>query len=324
MTTTLIISPLGTTTLIERHYDSQQALARYVMQSWTGSRISTREPLWRQYDRAEPGQDALYTKRSLHQACNRFHGILDEACTQAMAAVNSIAEQIGKQIRLLPSLDVHRKRTQGRNGYALNIHKVNRGQLSTAWKRTVREHRVGETGTVTLVLCTDYSSDADDETAIHTQAATLALARKIEETGRRVEIWASILTHNAHTMRKAITGPGCPHTFDELDHLVLKRADEDLSGPALAALCSLSLVRQTFFQVWRMQLERIGPIDNYGEATNKHQVYQALVPYFTRQGIPLASVHMGADETDRIRDIPKAIAWCEARIQALVPQGAGA
>src|SRR5207247_7348297 len=131
---------------------------------------------------------------------------------------------------------------------------------------------------VTIVLCLDYSSDATDIQAQYTAAATLALARKIEETGRRVELWASILTHDAHHMRQSFEGisylrADAPQQFDELDHCVVKRADEQLQGPAIAALCSMSLLRHVYFQVWKLQYLTLGFMQNYGSATDKHEVY---------------------------------------------------
>ncbi len=320
----------GGKALIERHYDSQVALARYVMQSWTADEWSTKQPLWRSYQDADPGKDEPLTNTTLHVACNRLLGHLDPQCQAMVEAVQAIVRQLARATVLPPSLDVHRKRTVGRAGYALNIHKVNRGQLSTAWKKTVREHRVGETGTITLVLCTDYSSNASSASAQYTIGATLTLAQKIEETGRRCEIWASILTHDAHTMRQRYHSPvldlvpGCPQPFDELDHLVIKRAEEEMSAPTLAAVCSLSFVRALFFQVWRMQRESIGTMHNFGDPTNKHQVYARLVPYLMRQGIPVASVSMGADQNDGVWSEQTALTWIRAQLHQLLVPGAAA
>jgi hypothetical protein len=305
----------GGITLLERHYDSQVDLANYVLTSWVASDRRTKEPLWCHNSMTRP--DALLSSHILATACNRLHGYSDADCDASMAAVREITRRIVERVGVIPALDVHRKRTVGGSGYALNIHKVNRGQLSTAWKRTTREQRVGNTGVVTLVLCTDYTSSATYAMAQYTIGATLALAQKIEETGRRCEIWASILTHDAHNMRAHIVET-CPQHFDELDHLVVKKAAEDLNTPTLAALCSLSLVRGLFFQVWRMQRDSIGPMDNYGCATDKHAVLQRLAPYLTRQGIPLASVQMGADESDYVHNLDTAVAWVSRRLQALL------
>ena len=317
------ISTLGATPLIERHYDSQKTLAHYVLQSHVASSLEPGDvgaPLWRQYAQDSGAPVDVTLDSGLTRIIPRLLGQIDPQCQEAMASVHAIAKAIQQRLRIPPGADVHRKRTMGRSGYALNIHKVNRGQLGTAWKRTLREHVLRETGVVTIVLCTDYTASAVSVTAQYTIGATLALAQAIEATGRRVEIWASILTHNAHRMRRRFLSdtadlvPGCPATFDELDHLVVKRADEPITSPAVAALCSLDLVRSLFFQVWRMQRETIGTLHNYGAATNKADVYQRLLPYLTRQGIAPSSVLMGADETDHIRSLETAVAWAQRQL----------
>ena len=312
----------GGIVLLERHYPSQHELACAVLESWVACQVKSRQPLWRHYAGTSP-LETPETDNALALACQRLQGIIDPQCQAMVDTVTNLARSIARQIMPPPSLDVHRIRTTGRSGYALNIHKVNRGQLSTAWKRTLRENRLGETGIVTLVLCTDYSSNAISPTAQYTMAATLALAAKIEETGRRCEIWASILTHQAQRMRQGVHDAqpalveGCPPVFDELDHLVVKRATESLQAPAVAALCSLSYVRSLFFQIWRMHRDTIGPMRNYGSATNKGQVLARLAPYLVRQGIPLPSVRMGADETDNLTSQAAARAWVIAQLATL-------
>jgi hypothetical protein len=318
----------GGKALIERHYDSQIDLARYVLQSWTADDRASRLPLWRAYRDNDPGKDEPVSHLALHVACTRLLGTIDPQCQAMVDEVSAIVAQLARATVLPPSLDVHRKRTMGRSGYALNIHKVNRGQLSTAWKKTVREHRAGHTGTITLVLCTDYSSNASHAAAQYTIGATLALAQKIEETGRRCEIWASILTHDAQDMRTrkgtSYLVSSCPARFDELDHLVIKRAEEEITAPTLAAVCSLSFVRALFFQVWRMQRASIGVMQNFGDPTNKAQVYARLLPYLSRQGIPHTSVSMGADQGDGIYNQQSALMWIRTKLHQLLEPSSAA
>ena len=306
-------SNLGTTQLLERHYDSQKDLAEYLMQSQVYN-LQTRTILWRDTLGTDPGE--LLGSYQLTRACDRLLGIVDSDCQASMDTVTAITKRVTNKVQSLPALDVHRRRTQGRSGHTLNIHKVNRGQLSTAWKRTVREHSIGQTGVITLVLCTDYTSNATYEAAQYTIAATLALANKIEETGRRCEIWASILTHDAHRMRSSIV-PGHPKMFDELDHLIVKRAQESLTAPGMAVMCSLDLVRKVFFQIWQQQRDTIGRIVNHGRATKKQQVRIRLEPYLLRQHIPTESVYMGADENDHIHSEGLAVSWVTRELRRI-------
>ena len=309
--------------LIERHWESQVDIVRFADQATQRQLWPSREriffPSWHHvsgYTAKIPRPDS-----SLNLILNRLDGTIDPACQSAMETVARIARAIGDRILLPAALDIHRRRTMGRSGYAVNIHKVNRGQLSTAWKRIHREHLPDSTGVITLVLCTDYTVNATAPAAQYTTAATIALAQKIEETGRQCEVWASILTRDAHRMRQSIA-PGHPGAFHELDHIVVKRSGEALTAPGIAALCSLAYLRSLFFQVWTMLESSIGAMGNFGSATNKKQVYAALSAYIARQGIPQESILMGADETDHIEALPGAVAWCQRQIDTLRVQAA--
>lgn len=309
--------------LVERHWQSQLDIVRFVDHATQYRLWPSREriffPSWHQvnsYSAKIPRPDW-----SLNLILNRLDGMIDPECQSAIETVTRIARAIGDRILLPPALDIHRRRTMGRSGYAVNIHKVNRGQLSTAWKRIHREHLPDSTGVITLVLCTDYTANATDPAAQYTTAATMALAQKIEETGRQCEIWASILTRDAHRMRISLVA-NHPAMFHELDHIVIKRPGEALSAPGIAALCSLAYLRSLFFQVWTMLEQSIGPMGNFGKASNKKQVAAALAAYIVRQGIPPESVLMGADETDHIEALPGAVAWCQRQIDTLKGQAA--
>lgn len=310
-------TPDGTRTLVERHYDAQKDLAAAVLGSMMTDMHSEHIWFYPEIDYATGTRRGEYMESgSLTLAVRRCLGLIDTACADSIRTVEAIARQIEDSIPPLPGLDVHRQRLQGRRGYKINPHKVLRGQLSTAWTRVHRETQLQATGIVTLVLCTDYTASATSAGAQHTIAATLALARKIEESGRRCEIWASILTHDAHRMRyrsgTSYLAPGAPAEFDELDHVVVKRAEEDLSAPCLAALCSLSLVRALFFQIWRLQYGSLGFLCNTGSATDKAQVHARLQAYCLREHIAPESVLMGADENDNLHTVPRAVAWVSA------------
>lgn len=309
--------------LLERHWESQLDIVRFVEQATAWQLWPSKQriffPSWHHvssYSAKIPRPDA-----ALETILNRLDGIVDPECQSAIEMVARIARAIGEKILLPPALDIQRRRTMGRSGYAVNIHKVNRGQLSTAWKRIHREHLPDSTGVITLVLCTDYTANATYLEAQYTTAATIALAQKIEETGRQCEIWASILTQDAHKMRQHIA-PEHPSMFHELDHIVVKRPGESLTAPGMAALCSLGYLRSLFFQVWTMLEASIGPMGNFGKATNKKQVYAALSTYIARQGISQESVLMGADELDHIETLSGAVAWCQRQIDTLRVQAA--
>ena len=316
-------STLDDQCLVERHWESQLDILRFVDRATQCQLLPSREriffPSWHQV--GSHGQKNPRPDYGLHTILDRLDGIIDPECQEAIDTVGRIVRAIGDRILLPPALDIHRRRTMGRAGYAVNIHKVNRGQLSTAWKRIYREQLPDSTGVITLVLCTDYTANATYPAAQYTTAATLALAQKIEETGRQCEIWASILTRDAHRMRTSIV-PEHPAAFHELDHIVVKRPGESISAPGLAALCSLSYLRRLFFQVWTMLEPTIGAMGNFGKATNKRQVYQALSAYIARQGIPQESVLMGADETDHIEALPGAVTWVQRQIDTLKVQAA--
>lgn len=312
----MIGTPDGTRVLVERHYDAQKDLAAAVLGSMAWTSKTDVEWFYPEIDYATGERRGEYVgSGSLQLAVRRCLGVIDTACADSIRTVEAIARQIGDGIPPLPGLDVHRKRLQGRRGYKINPHKVLRGQLSTAWTRVQRETHLQATGIVTLVLCTDYTASATSAGAQHTIAATVALARKIEESGRRCEIWASILTHDAHRMRYrgsvSYLAAGAPAEFDELDHVVVKRAEEDLSAPCLAALCSLSLVRALFFQIWRLQYGTLGFLCNTGSATDKDEVHARLQAYCVREHIAPESVLMGADENDNLHSVPRAVAWVQ-------------
>jgi hypothetical protein len=304
------------TTLVERHYSSQQDIVRAVM----GAHNATDDTWYSVRCSGPAGEGPMLpesryeTNWRLNRACKRFLGIFDDDCLEAMRTVDAIADKITRQLKPLPGLDVRRQRTRGRSGYAINPHAVLRGQLSTAWKRTERITQLKASGVITLILCVDADAGVTSYEAQCTAAATLALARKLEEHGRRVELWGSILTHHAHTMRQRSTGqsflrPWAPQTFDEIDHCILKRAEDTLAGPAIAALCSIDFLRVVYFKIWELQYGRLGFLNNYGSATTKQSILAAMQPYLARQGIRPETVIGGADYSDYIDGIDTATAW---------------
>jgi hypothetical protein len=142
----------------------------------------------------------------------------------------------------LPHIEsVKRKRVNSDRGDELDIHQVNRGQISTAWKRTKRLSRKTPKR-FTLVCRLGGSCGLSSTELLWRGVTTLALATVLSKAGHAVEIKAFCMNEGVYPNAKI---------KDRLDIVTVKSFSNPLDIDALSnILCLAGFFRHYVFKAW--------------------------------------------------------------------------
>lgn len=135
----------------------------------------------------------------------------------------------------LNPVSIKRKRYRSDQGDELDIHEVNRGNLSQAWTRTKRERRAGAGKMITIVCNTGANAVVDAAKLFWRGAPVLKLTDALEAAGYQVKLVsidgsAGPCTETAGAKEKVI------HTAVVT---VIKDIDAPLNVPDLAAIVAM-------------------------------------------------------------------------------------
>lgn len=223
-----------------------------------------------------------------------------------IATIERLAETI-KQAPDVQAVDVTRRRQWGKRGSSVNIHRVNRGQLSHAWRRTERTTRLGQSGVVTLALPWDVPWFVEAETIMHALAASLALGELLERSGKRVEVWS--VGHGDAVWETPVDG--AKHfTYAAC----LKTAQAPWNLRPLAATVSRGWFRRVAFRL----MEQTGRANEYysrtcADAKNWQQKTTTMWPLIG-SGAPLATLAYGAYPVDEATTLAQAETWLRTQV----------
>jgi len=147
-------------------------------------------------------------------------------------------EALGKvEVPALPTM--RRKRTRGASGDFVDIHRVNTGQLATAWDRMERKQSLSHTRShVTIAVDLTANGDMSAEQGVWRGVAAMAIADAAQRSGRQVRIIACDGTIGNCTQRSC----------NGLDiSVTVKKYTEQIGLDMLAAIVALLGTYRLYF-----------------------------------------------------------------------------
>ena len=230
--------------------------------------------------------------------------LASENLQTAVERVEELAASIDQET--LPQGTEYRRRRQwGKQGSAINPHRVLRGQLSTAWKRTRRAQSLGNRGVLTLVVPGNYSGSlAADEIFAMTSAA-VALGHHIEQHGRRVELWAIASGRNVF------------HGDDKSEKIAavrLKAASEPWSVHGAAIVTQREFSRRLWFRI----METSGVVSSGYGRPDEDWIWRAKSQaVLARYGVHPDTVIFGPSQHAFLQSVQAAQAWLQETLTSL-------
>jgi hypothetical protein len=209
----------------------------------------------------------------------------------------------------IQAVSMKRKQVWTSRGNTLNPHKVLRGQLSTAWRRTVREQRSSTMGRIAIILPIAVSYGVETSIIHAMTAATLALADIAQKAGRSVDLYG--VSYGAQTFASG--------TDSHIAIIPLMLGHQVWSIHNVAMTTSEACFRRLCFRLWEIEQPRLGPISYaYGFPGSTAQIREWVQKEFAaRIGLPSEAIHIGCTQEDRVRDLDSARIWVEQRIHQM-------
>lgn len=208
----------------------------------------------------------------------------------------------------LHAVSMKRHAIWAKQGNRLNPHKVLRGQLSTAWRKTVREQRSSTMGRLAIVLNLAVSHSIPTEQIIWSTAATLALAEIARHAGRSVDIYG--------VSYSALAFEGTPAHVVCIP-LLLSSQVWSIHNTAIAT--SPAMFRRFCFRLLEIWQPKLGPIRaGYGFPGRSDQLRQWADLEFSKYvGLPASAIHLGCTQNDLVADMASATRWIQAKIDTI-------
>ena len=282
----------------DRHFESVESFLQYLDETMTTRYDGENRAL----DYLDIGWRGPKIPEFL-QDCRTLGGEFPQLITRVQTLVNQLAPV------LPPTPSVKRMRTWGKQGSSINPHRVLRGQLSTAWRKTRRDWTASYQGVVSLVIPTLYAGAFDQDTIAWMAAVPLALAQVIEASGRRTEVWG--LCYSARNT-------WLDHRHLPLSSLVRLKAAEgpwSLHGPVFTI--HPAFTRRLVFRL----METLGPVNGtYGNVSYTQEVFDqhachALAAF---AGVPASRVLCGPwPMTHPIDSADAAVRWLSDTLSRL-------
>ena len=208
----------------------------------------------------------------------------------------------------LEASSVKRRQVWTRQGSRINPHRVLRGQLSTAWRRTVREQASSTQGRIVVVLALAYSAMTKTEHICWNTAATLALVALAKQAGRMVTLYG---VHHSNAIYEQYP------TFTLC--IPLLASDDIWSIHSTTLTTSSAFCRRICFRLLEIGQPRHGPIYTpYGWPSSgkelRHWVDTTLAQH---TGVPPTACYVGPVQEQHITSLAAARAWLESQLEKL-------
>lgn len=228
--------------------------------------------------------------------CRTLHGF-----DAAIARIEALADGLAAQAPALPT--IRRQRVKGASGYAINPHKVLRGDLAHAWTRMSRVSQPHGGRLARLMLCPVFSWSCSATQIEWTSASTLALAAVLEASGRSVDIWSVLPLHGNYA-----------DAANNLQvNVCLKASGEPWNTQNLALAADPGWLRRLHFRMAETQ-----PGLNSGYSKVNFQVWRECCAALSlAQGWDPASMLHGGLETHGITTEAGARTWLKATLAHL-------
>jgi len=227
-----------------------------------------------------------------------------------------LPERVERIARLSEDLDacgleassVKRQQIWTRQGSRVNPHRVLRGQLSTAWRRTVRVARSSVQGRIIVVLPLAYSHYITPEHIAWNTAATLTLVSLAKQAGRNVTLYG--VDHSLSAYENSPTGTLC---------IPLLTSDSVWSIHNTALTTSAAFCRRICFRLFEIGQPEHGPISAcYGFPADKNTLKTWVESTLASHvGIPATACYIGPVQEDKIDSLEHARVWLESQLTRL-------
>ena len=141
------------------------------------------------------------------------------------AGVDKLREIATKEIQ---PTSLRKKRTRSDQGDELDIHAVYRGDLSKAWSKTKRQHKLGGMRSIALVCNLSCHAGEDAKNLFFRGASVLKLTEALSEAGYSVAIYAATGSSGVGTS-----------DFNFVQVVEIKSEDHALDVSSLASLIAM-------------------------------------------------------------------------------------
>ncbi len=208
---------------------------------------------------------------------------------------------------------VRRHQVWSRQGHTVSIHKVLRGDLGRAWRKSVRALEASPAqGRVVLVIPSSVSADVKGVERYWMLVASAGLAEHCYKQGRPVEIWSCGVHTNVFE-----DAPYKGHNFVNL--VCLRRSQDPWDVGTLVLTTYVEWLRRLQFRALEMHQEVQGSIAyNYGSVMSRKDMLAMLqTDWAPAQGIGAATLMLGCTQEDKVTSLDTAKAWVQAQLQAL-------
>lgn len=149
--------------------------------------------------------------------------------------VDKLREIATKEIQ---PTSLRKKRIRGDQGDELDIHAVYRGDLSRAWSKSKRQHKLGGMRSIALVCNLSCAANEDAKKLFYRGASVLKLAEALSEAGYSVSIYGGA----------GSTDVGNSHSHVSLAQFVeIKAEDHALDVSSLASLIAMPAYKRVQF-----------------------------------------------------------------------------
>jgi len=208
----------------------------------------------------------------------------------------------------LEASSVKRQQIWTRQGSRINPHRVLRGQLSTAWRRTIRVPSSSVQGRMLIVLPLAYSHYVKPEQISWNTAVTLTLVSLAKQAGRLVTLYG--VDHTINAYERYQTGTLC---------IPLLTSDSIWSIHDTILTTSAAFSRRICFRLFEVGQPAYGPISPcYGIPADKGTLRTWIESTLAQQtGIPAAACYVGPVQEDKIDSLEAARYWLESQLARL-------
>ena len=221
--------------------------------------------------------------------------------------IDQLAETLAGD--LPAGVTLRRTPTWGRSGASVNVHKVLRGDLSHAWRRTIRQARRDATaGDLVIVLPSVVGAIIEHAQLEWSAIATLALADYARRQGRRVELWS--IGYFLTCYENGATYVAC---------VPLMRAGHSWDMSAVCLTTYPEWLRRLMFRAVEMTTPRQGEIEEgYGTQLPGHALLAwARATWAPTQHLAPDSLILGCSQEDGVSDRASAERWVQAHLARL-------
>src|SRR5262245_1594347 len=251
--------------------------------------------------------DGFHGQASLPTFLEQCRSLNRDDFGERAATIDGLAETLAGD--LPAGVTLRRTPTWGRSGASVNVHKVLRGDLGHAWRRTTRQRTIQASGGELVIVLPSVGAAAISHEQLQWSAiATLALADYARRQGRRVELWSIGYMLRSYKSDKSYVW--C---------VPLMRAGQSWDMSAVVLATYPEWLRRLGFRALEMTAKRQGKVqDNYGvQLTRAALLAWARDAWAPTQHLAPESLMLGCSQEEGVLDRRSAQRWVEAHLARL-------